>query len=149
MLRLPAIVEAKVLTSDGRPVEDLLVSVATLWKGNNYYGSVMGLTDHLGEVRLTRDQFLRDFEEDRRTFPIDFKLPLDECDPALEIIVRGGAEFRELKASIETSTLVDPDVPPLYARARNDLFRTSRQRIDLTGNRPNTVRIEIDLDPGV
>ena len=146
MLRLPKIVEARVRTSDGELVEDLLVSVAALWKGNNYYGSVMGLTDDLGQVRLTRDQFLSDFEEDRRTFPMDLKLPLDECDPALEIIVRGGAEFRELKQSIEASTLIDPDVPPLYARARNERFRTSRQRLDLTGNLPDAVRIEIAID---
>ena len=60
MLRLPKIVEARVRTSDGKPVEDLLVSVAVLWKSNNYYGSVMSLTDDLGQVRLTRDQVLRD-----------------------------------------------------------------------------------------
>ena len=146
MLQLPTIVEAKVISSDGNPVEDLLVSIAALLRGNHYYGDVMGLTDSRGEVRLTRDRFLGDFEQDRRSFPMDYKIPLDGCDPALDIIVRGGAEFRELKHSTETSTLVDPKVTALYARARNELFVTTRQRVDLTGSPPAIVRVRIDID---
>jgi hypothetical protein len=146
MLRLPRVVEVTAFTSDGEPVEGLLVSVATLRGGGHYYGDVIGLTDSLGEARLTRAQLLRHFEEDHRIFPMDYKVPLADCDPALEIFVRGGAEFRELKHASETNTLADQTVRALYSRARNELFETSRERLDLTGIPPDTARVRISVN---
>lgn len=132
MLVLPDWIEVKVVSPTGKPIANVLVSVAALIHGGYYFGDPMGLTNERGLVRITGDQIQRDFENNQLTFPMDLKVALRDCDAALDVIVRGNAEFRDLKASIQASTLVRPDVKDLYHQARNEGFESSRLRVDLS-----------------
>jgi hypothetical protein len=146
MLVLPEWIEAKVVAPGATSVGQVLVAVSTLLNGGYYFGDLMGLTNEQGVVRITGEQLRRDFEANQKTFPMDFKIALEDCDAALDVIVRGGEEFRDLKGSIESSSLVRSNVKALYARARNEMFESTRMRLDLSGRPRRVDPVELVLD---
>jgi len=127
-------------------MKDVLTSVQLYWRGHPYYGDLMGLTDADGLVQITRERLEADFLRDQQLFPMDYREPLDLCDPVLEIKVRGGDEFSNAKVNVETNPLVDADVRDAYARAANQRIASSHVRIDLLDARSDQMAIDMHLN---
>lgn len=143
MTIFPEVLEATVLNDKGQGLADILVSVGTFWSGHYYYGRVMGLTDRHGIVSLTRHQLEHGFQQAQASFPMDLKVPLEQCDPAIEISLRGGAEFRDARRGVMTNGLAGSDVKRIYDRARNEQFRTTARRVDLADGLLSKVTVEL------
>jgi hypothetical protein len=140
------VVHLKSTGNGSAPLEELLVSLELYWRGLYYFGDLVGLTDDSGVVRITRDRILEDFALNQDLFPMDYKVPLDETDPVVGIIVRGGSEFLTLKTAVDTNPLVTPDARSAYARARNASVRTTRTQIDLLNAPRDLLPVELTLE---
>ena len=112
---------------DGYP--GILVSCNFFWHGRYYFGTTVGTTDGSGRTQLKRDQLELDFRENQRLFPMDLKVQLDNCDPLIEVVVRGGAEFSALRDAVERNPLVTPRARAAYAGARNAMVESASSRV--------------------
>ena len=119
------------------------------WRGHPYYGDLIGLSDVNGIAQITRDKLEADFLRDQQLFPMDYREPLDRCDPVLEISVRGGDEFVTAKANVEANPMVDVDVREIYARAANQLVESFRTRVNLLDTNDDQMSIDVHLNPAV
>ncbi len=139
---MPPSLEIRIVDQNGAPVAGALVSVRTFYEAQYYYGNLLGLTDEQGVVCLTRKQLHQDFERDQLMFPMDYKVGLDECDPEIEVLIRGGAEFRQAKHTLASNSLVSEDVRLLYDRAVNEGLGSARKRLD---TRDHTSGVSVQL----
>lgn len=121
MLALPDRVEVQVLVEDGRSPADILVSLYFYSQGHYYYGHLAGSTDAQGRAATTADEIRRRFEESRRLFMMDLRVPLADCDPRIDVVIDGGVNFAERQAE-PLPSYVPPDVRMLWDRARNAFY---------------------------
>jgi hypothetical protein len=151
MSRLPneIIVHVRTLSNGGSPLADLLVSLQLYWHGSYYYGDLIGLTDEFGNARITRDRILRDFDEDQRLFPMDYKVPIDQIDPVAGILVRGHSDFVAARSALEANPLVASDVRAAYMRARNEAVRTGGVQVNLPRSTADRLQVELAWSPSV
>ena len=125
MLTLPDRVEIQVRVDDGGSAADILVSLYFYSQGHYYYGHLAGPTDGTGRVATTADEIQRSFEQNRRLFMMDLRVPLADCDPRIDIVVDGGMSFAERQAEPMPS-YVPPNVRILWDRARNALYAPAK-----------------------
>ena len=146
MLLVPRIITVQLMLPGHPPHElrDVLVSVMTYLNGGPYYGDTVGLTDFRGFAQMKGSTLMNDFEKESRAFPMDYRVPVAECDAFLEIIVRGGQEFVRHRATVGQSSMVSQDVRTLYRKARNELFTSAAQRVPMNGTHEEA-RAEIRL----
>ncbi len=138
MLRLPGRVAVQLRDVRGHPLAaaDILIAINVLHEGRYYYGNLVGLTDPSGRAQLTRDELDLRFVADKVSYPMDYKIDLEDADPLIEIALLSDQEIAEAKVAVESSRCVSPDIGLCYHRARNASFT------------PGMVRFWADL-PGV
>lgn len=107
----------------------VLVALNTLVDGRYYYGNLVGLTDMGGSASIERHELDLRFAADQGMFPMDYKVPLDECDPFIEVSLMSRSELAEARAAVASSSFVSEDIRNAYAAARNELYRPSRARV--------------------
>src|SRR5689334_9591468 len=90
-LTLPTAIEVDTVGADCGP--DLLLVINFELNGRYYYGSLLGLTDHNGRVRISGDELLARYHESQLQFPMDYKVALVDCDSAVTIRLIGGSTF--------------------------------------------------------
>ena len=126
------------------PVVDMLVGLRTFVSGEYYYGTILGLTDQTGKLIATGDKIRSGFLLDRQLFPMDYRIDLNDCDPTIEVFVRGGEEFIEAKKALHNSPMITTSVREGYGRARNAQIGSSSVTLDLAQDRFVDV-VEIDI----
>jgi len=133
MFILPKRIDATILdeTTGSSLSPDILVAFRLLVGGRVYYAGLMGLTDQDGNVRLTQEQLEQQFRENQQAFPMDYRIPLGDCDPTLRIVVCGGAEFEEMRRQAVDTRWVTPKVRAMYERAINAQLNTAAQQADM------------------
>lgn len=142
---LPKRLVVRLIPSDRQmPVKNILVTVQLLWRGRPYFGDVVGLSDSSGTAGVTSEKIERDFKKNTELFPMDYKVPLDQCDVAVELSVVGGGEFNTRLRSI-SSGLVDPDIRNMYKRAKNSDVESARKTVDLRGLTSDEVVVDLPL----
>jgi hypothetical protein len=141
---LPAAIEVKVLAADEGAIDapDILVRLDLLWYGHYYYGVHLGLTDRTGMARISARDIEKQFAENRRLFPMDYKVPLDECDEAARISIVGSKSFLKHRAE-PFPEWVTAAVAEEWTRARNGAYRPAQQPIALVDTRPIQTTIAI------
>jgi hypothetical protein len=147
MLALPAAIEAVLRAEANVSMAGILVFLDLHWHGSYYYGTLLGLTDASGRVRLEREQLLREFTESQRSFPMDYKVPLEECDTRIVVSVEGGSAF-VARASSLISPIVSPAVQKLWRVARNSGLASTSASAQLDRPDPdNVVRVHLTVRP--
>ena len=147
-LELPSMIEADIVAENGRAVTGLLVALDLLHAGQYYYGAQLGLTDHRGCVRLDRAALEQAFAEDRQLFPMDYRVPLEQCDAEATLRVEGGAEFAARRATALASPLLNEAAARVWHEATNEGVRPARVAVRL--DHPNTegiVRARLTVRP--
>jgi hypothetical protein len=138
------------LESPGEPdvrLNGLLVALDLLVGGQYYYGTHVGLTDDEGRASLTAEELQLNFQEDQRQFPMDYKVPLSECDAMVRVRVEGGASFSSRQAAA-LSPLTAPAARQRWAKARNAEFRSTSTTITLASSQsPVELRLAIERLP--
>jgi len=119
MLRLPEAIEVAVSDTTGEALANILVELDLRWHGNYYFGTHMGLTAADGIARATSGAIEHSFRENQIVFPMDYKVPLDECDDTVGIGVLGSTEFISASSKAEGSRLVTAQAKVNWARAAN------------------------------
>jgi hypothetical protein len=125
------------------PLPDVVVSMELYWRGLYYYGDLIGITDADGTARIARDRLLQDFAKDQHLFPMDFKVPLEQSDAVIGIVVRGESDFLAVREAINKNPLVTFFARDVYARGRNASLQTTRRKIELPATA--TASLSIDL----
>jgi hypothetical protein len=113
------------------PIGDLLVAADFQLDGRYYYGALLGLTDTKGVLRRTREDLLDGFFENQRTFPMDYKVSLEDCDGVVTLRIPGGHSFVEALKTVEDG-LVRPEWRQDYLKARNRDINSVAASLDLT-----------------
>jgi hypothetical protein len=135
---LPDAIEVQLQPDGSAIIESILVSLDLLHQGRYYYGTHVGLTNASGRARVTRAEILDGFANDQRTFVMDYRVPLEECDAEAVIRVEGGQEFASRQAELlEASdhTLVAPEAYSQWKAARNEAILPTR--VPVTLDRPD------------
>jgi len=142
---LPAAIEVKVLTDDGSDIDgqEILVHLDLLWHGEYYCGVHMGLTDQAGTARISAGEIERQFDENRRLFPMDFKVPLDECDEVARIGIMGSRAFLKHRGD-PFPAWVPAAITKEWNRARNGAYRPAQQPVTLADTKPIQAIITIE-----
>ena len=146
-LELPAAVEVELVPEQGADVAGLLVAIDVHHAGRYYYGTLVGLSDDAGRVRLERGALERDFAADQRLFLMDYRVPLEQCDVEAAVRVDGGQDFTERRASA-VSPLTVPAVALLWRVAANERIAPAHAVIRL--DRPDwdgVVRVRLPIRP--
>jgi hypothetical protein len=125
--------------------QDLLVALDLLVEGRYYYGCVVGLTDGAGRAVVSRPEVEAQFALDQRTFPMDYRVSLEQCDPVATVRVTGGKEFAEQHAKGGASGLVAPATAARWRRARNAAFRSASAPVQLVGGSRAAVTLTLDV----
>jgi hypothetical protein len=109
----------------------------------------MGLSDAAGKAQITREKLEADFLENQQLFPMDYREPLDQCDPVIEIRVRGGDEFVAAKENLDANSMVEAHVREAYARAANQRVESFRTTVSLLDTTNEQLSIDVHLNPAV
>lgn len=148
MLRFPDRLLVRVTAgSSGRPVADVAVHLDVRWHGRYYFGHLLGLTDERGQVEERRPALDAIFRQAQRDFPMDYKVPLADCDAVVGVGVRGGTEFETARQAAAGSSLVLPECRAIWARARNAEVATTTREVDLGASPPDLVVVTLDVAP--
>jgi hypothetical protein len=126
-------------------MNDLLVTLDLQVQGNYYHGTLVGLTDAHGVARLTRSELEAQFAQDRRTFPMDYRVPLSDCDSTVIVKLRGGQEFETQRQAAMGNPLVLPEATAQWDRARNGRFVTATRTTSLDGG--SSVNVTLAIEP--
>jgi len=117
---LPETIEAEIVSAHGDPLVGILVALDLRYAGRAYYATHLGLTDSTGRARIDREALTQAFAEDQRLFPMDFRIPLSECDANATLRIEGGPQFRQRRAAAIASSLIAPDAAAAWRAATND-----------------------------
>ncbi|HWZ59309.1 MAG TPA: hypothetical protein VNW46_10055 [Gemmatimonadaceae bacterium] len=149
MLSLPAVIAVQLTLPNaaGISLHDILVAFDFQWHGHYYYGAWVGLTDASGMAQTTRESVGQAFAENRALFPMDYKVPLEECDSRVRVLVTGNQDYVDRRRMAESSRLVTREALGVYTRARNALFRSTSATVDLADSPLNRIYTEILLVP--
>jgi hypothetical protein len=134
MLEFPKLLQVQLVASDSSRVNlmDILISVQFPLQGQYYYGTNLGLTDSRGSAQITRELIELHFRNDQKAFPMDYRIPLEECDSTISVLVRGGLDFNVMKEGVLHNPIVQSDVVKSYTRARNSQVETTSVQLDLS-----------------
>jgi hypothetical protein len=141
-------IEVEVVAENGIAVASVRVALELLHDGRHYYGAEVGLTDLTGCTRLERAALERMFAEDRRLFPMDYRVPLEQCDAEAAVRVDGGADFAARRATALASSLISRDAARMWQLAANESVRPARAavRLDLP-NKDGIVHARLTIRP--
>ena len=144
-MRLPSEFEVAVATPARVPIEHALVWLNTRVLGQDYFRPFLGLTDVQGVVRVTENDLTRKFVYNRDFYPMDFKVPLEECDDEVVVGIEGGTAFEEHRQAALAASWVTPEAKAMWRRAGNASLQSVSQlvRLPSSGERV-TVRLEAD-----
>jgi len=106
-------------------IEGLMVSLDTFIEGRYYWGTVLGLTDATGKVSVLGADLIAEFENDRHTFLMDYRVPLENCDSRVRVHIEGGGAFAAGKKLVSTAPLVTAKAKAAWGSARNAAFRST------------------------
>jgi hypothetical protein len=127
------------------PLSDVLVALDILSLERYYYGTVLGLTDAAGHLRVERSSLERDFVENQRLFPMDYRVSLAQCDHQIAVRVLGGQEFERAQTAAETNALMSDNVRLAWRRARNTALASTSVRIDLREHSRDEILVELPI----
>jgi hypothetical protein len=119
MLQLPEAMEVAVSDTTGEALANILVNLDLRWHGNYYFGTHVGLTAADGIARATASAIAHSFRESQIAFPMDYKVPLAECDDTVGIGVLDSTEFISASREAASSGLVTAQAKGDWARAAN------------------------------
>ena len=130
-LHLPGRVTAQLVNPMGQPLKaaDLMVAINVRLHDQYYYGNILGLTGPDGVVGLDRDELDLRFASDASAFPSDYKTPLEECDPVVEIALLSGAEIQKALEAIREYGGVNAEFMRMYEQAKNQWFAPALARV--------------------
>jgi hypothetical protein len=115
----PRRIALRVIPSQGLSFADGILVALQLYSGRRpYYGTLMGLTDAQGMVERSFLEIESDFRHDQTLFLMDFRVPLDQCDPRIDLEIQGGGDFIDHVQAIASNPLVTPEARAQYATAR-------------------------------
>ena len=131
MLRLPPNLCVHLIDTSGIAMSesDVLIAVNFLRGGRYYYGNLIGLTDERGTATLERSEIELRFAMDRSTYPMDYKVDLEECDPSIEVIILSEAEVSEARRAVDGNPGISGAIRHAYTVARNALLRPALSRV--------------------
>ena len=131
MLRLPPHLSAHLVGPGGTVLSEpeVLIAINFLRGGRYYYGNLIGLTDERGIATIERSEIELRFAMDRSTYPMDYKVDLEECDPSIEVTILSEAELSEARRAIDGNPGVSEAIQHAYAVARNALLRPAVSRV--------------------
>jgi len=134
----PIAIEIDLITEPPRSdaVSGILIAMDLRYRGRYYYGTIVGCTNAAGHARLSYAALEAAFAADQRLSPMDYRIPLDQCDPDAVILVEGGPEFVKQRAAAVTSPLVDPEICRLWEAASNEKIDPARTIVML--DRPDS-----------
>jgi len=142
MLVLPSELSVTFLDTTGNAVPGVLASLYLYWHGLDYYPFPFGLSDAAGLVRASAPEVERHFHEQQQLFPMDLKVPLEECDEEAGISIIGGAEFEEHRRSLRPGW-TEPRWMEQWRSARNAQFATSTTKVSLTSTLGRSLSITL------
>ena len=131
MLRLPARLEVQLLDMKGSTLRerDVLVAINLLAHGRYYYGNLVGLTDMSGCATIEGVEVEGRFIADRAAYPAEYKLDLNECDEAIELVILSAKAIDDARCAVAQQSGIPPYVRDCYDRARNDEVTPALLRI--------------------
>jgi len=132
-VKLPDAVNVQLQATSGSVLDlaNILVAFDLHHQGRYYYGGLVGLTDPSGATSLTGSNIEQAFAADCRAFPMDYKVPLSDCDPLLVIRIEGGSEFLAARRAGIVRDVVPESVMVMWDAARNASFRSTSCALNL------------------
>jgi len=120
-LHLPSELSVALVTDDPslRDLAAIMVSADFYFESQYYYGTLLGLTDEVGKVRVTQAEILERFRESQLGGGMDYKIPLERCDESATIRIPGGGDFRLSQILVPGSAMISDWAQDIWARARN------------------------------
>ena len=144
MLILPSELSVTFLDARGNAVPGVLASLYLYWHGQYYYPFPFGLSDTAGSVRADGAEVHRHFRDQQQLYPMDLKVPLEECDEEAGIKVYGGAEFEEHRRSLRPEW-TEAAWMERWRSACNQRFASSETKVALTST--VSLSLSITLQP--
>ena len=139
MTLLPPIIRVRIAPGPGISPEGLLVGLTFRQGLQDYFSTLLGLTDASGGLSVTSNQIADAFAQSQQLFPMDYKLRLDECDSLL-IDLAGGSDFAAQQASALKSPLLNEHFRQMWAVACNAGVAATTKPVPLDG-RPADVTL--------
>ena len=120
-LHLPSELSVALVTDDSSlpDLAQIMVAADFYFEGRYYYGTILGLTDAIGKVRVTQAQILERFREAQLGGIMDYKIPLERCDENATIRIPGGGDFRLSQILVPGSANISSWAQDIWARAKN------------------------------
>ena len=139
-LALPDILRVRVTcpTDPAVPLDRLLIFLDCHIAERYYFGCLVGLTDAEGRAQITSAGVYEHFTLDQRMFPMDYRVPLEDCDSSIRVHLVGGTDFKAQRAQLGSGP-VTPEAVGLWLRARNDIFSSATAGVDLALGNPAEV----------
>lgn len=128
---MPNEMHVQLIDARGRALEvaNILIGINTLIEGRYYYGNLVGLTDRTGSATASGSSIARDFHRDRASYPMDYRVDLDQCDDELEFLILSPEELEEARSAISDDFSVNAHVRASYAQALNHLVKPALKRV--------------------
>jgi hypothetical protein len=101
------------------PAPAILVGLDFLVDGQYYFGTLIGLTDADGITSTSAHEVQATFLEEQRAFPMDYRLSLHDCDPAVRIVIEGGPAFTRRRADALASPVITRRFRGFWEQAHN------------------------------
>ena len=146
---MPTRIEVQLIPADGEPLDltDILVAIDVHSSGHYYFGSLVDLTDQRGFAATTGAELQQHFRHNQQLFPMDYRVPLADCDSEITIRIQGGREFAEAQETAAENSFMDDADRDRWARARNALFQPSQQQVRISNDPREPVRVTIPVAP--
>lgn len=147
-LPVPERVTVQLVDQHNHPLcePDILIALNTFIAGRYYYGSILGLTDAVGRATTTGGALLNLFHQDQGLFPMDYRVPLEECDPVIELVILCPEEVDQSRVAVRESYWVSPAVRDAYERARNARVAAVAATVALKDARPVVLELPTQLN---
>lgn len=147
MLRMPTEMRIQLVDARGRALEvaNILVGINTLVQGRYYYGNLVGLTDRAGSATVSGMSIARDFHRDRASYPMDYRVDLEQCDDELEFLILSPEELEEARSAISDDFSVNAHVRESYAQALNHLVKPALKRVRVV-NAASVLRAQLTTE---
>jgi hypothetical protein len=138
MLNLPA---AFAIELKGEPtdIDRILVAGELFHTGRYYFGGILALTDAAGHVTFSRDSIVGAFEENQRLFPMDFRVPIEECDSTVWFVLPGKDEFAVARRNALVSSMASTATKEMWRSAGNERIKPVRMPVTLSNPKANEV----------
>ena len=147
MLRMPNEMHVQLIDTRGRALEvaNILIGINTLVEGRYYYGNLVGLTDRTGSATASGPSIERDFHRDRASYPMDYRIDLDQCDDELEFLILSPEELEEARSAVSDDFTINAQVRESYARALNQLVKPALKRVRVV-NADSVLRAQLTTE---